>query len=200
MAATSAALALGGLAWAEGGGGLAWAEGGGGSPLVPAVALSSGSPGAGGSATGKTVPGATGAAGTVPPGRTPGPPGRRVRGRARREAVLRRLAGAEHVEAIVRRRGGWVTVDADRGKVTGFAAPGTQAAGEITLVRPDGVQVRATVTGATRFRGIAAGALVAGSQVVVVQSGGDALVVLVPPGRHATGQGGHAIRQGTVGA
>lgn len=84
----------------------------------------------------------------------------------------RLLRHTVHAELIVDTKSGFKTVDIDRGTLT--ASPTTS----ISIVRPDGPTVTAAVTSSTRFRGIAEAKLASGDREIVVQSGGNALVVI----------------------
>jgi hypothetical protein len=96
----------------------------------------------------------------------------RTAGRCRRPGRLVRLARrAVHAELIVRTRDGYRTIDIDRGTFK------SDASGTITIVRPDGPTVSASLTKSTRYPGLTQSQLKPGDRVVLVQSGGNALAV-----------------------
>jgi hypothetical protein len=86
-----------------------------------------------------------------------------------------------HANLIVDTAHGYKTVDIDRGALTTATSTG------ISIVRPDGPTVSATITSSTKFRGIPESQLANGDRVVLVQSHGDALVVWAAPPASTTG-------------
>lgn len=154
MRRTAVAIAGGTLAGALGLGGLAYASTTGassGTTATKAVTLAS-SPKATGSHPAKKAGGG-------------------------RLALLRR---AVHVEAVLRGpHNTFHTWQLDRGL---FASVSTSSApAKITITRPDHVSVTATVTAATRFRGIPEGQLASGDRILVLQRDGVARTVVGRP-------------------
>ncbi len=92
-----------------------------------------------------------------------------------RHEVRMVLRHTVHAELIVRTKRGYETVEVDRGVVT------SDSGATITIRRPDGPSVSATVTGSTRFVGLSRSQLVSGDRAILVQSGGDALLVASRP-------------------
>jgi len=80
-----------------------------------------------------------------------------------------------HAELIVHTSSGYKTVDVDRGKLT---AGNTKV---LTIQRPDGPSVSADITSSTKFRGLPESKLRKGDTVVIVQTGGNAIVVWSRP-------------------
>ena len=80
-----------------------------------------------------------------------------------------------HAQLIVRTKTGYKTIYVDRGVVT------SDSGTTITIKRPDGPSVSATMTGSTRFVGLSRSQLVGGDRAILVQTGGDALVVVSRP-------------------
>ena len=76
-----------------------------------------------------------------------------------------------HADLIVRTRHGYENLELDRGTLT------SDAGNVLTITRPDGPSVTATVTAKTRFFGLPEAKLATGDKVLLVQTGGDALVV-----------------------
>jgi len=76
-----------------------------------------------------------------------------------------------HAELVVKLPGGYKTVDVDRGTLTSVSNT------SITLTRPDGPMVSATITPQTRFFGLPEAKLSTGDRVIVVQTGGNAVLV-----------------------
>lgn len=76
-----------------------------------------------------------------------------------------------HADLIVKTPTGFKTVDIDRGKLTSVSST------SISLTRPDGPSVTATITSSTKFIGIPESKLAAGDRVLVVQTGGNAVLV-----------------------
>ncbi len=105
-------------------------------------------------------------------------PGGKVRNRA--AGLLRR---AIHVELIVpgANGGGYRTIDADRGTVTAISSS------SITISRPDGKSVSASVDSSTRFRGGVRPQV--GDQAVVIQSNGAAMSVAKRPAAGSASSG-----------
>jgi hypothetical protein len=77
----------------------------------------------------------------------------------------------EHAELIVRTKTGFKTIDLDRGKVTAVSSS------SISVTRPDGVVVAATINSTTRFRGLPQSQVVVGDRALVTQSSGVAISV-----------------------
>lgn len=99
----------------------------------------------------------------------PAPPGHGARPgrRGRIEALLNR---ADHGTLEIHTKGGWETIDYDRGKVTASSAT------SITLLRPDGKAVTEAVTSATKHHGPGSVAVV-GRPARVISLNGNALVI-----------------------
>jgi hypothetical protein len=76
-----------------------------------------------------------------------------------------------HAQLVVDTKKGYVTIDIDRGKLT------TASSSTITIKRPDGPSVSATITSKTKFIGLTESQLAPGDGVVLVQHGGYALYV-----------------------
>jgi hypothetical protein len=153
-----AVLAVGGLAFAVAG--PLGVLGSSSSTLSPASDLTA----AAGAAADCAAPAASGATASVAAASTPA--AACGIGRGGLKALLKRTI---HAQLIVRGKSGqWVTVDFDRGKIV------TISSTEITITRPDGVSVSATVTPSTSFRRATESQLAAGDPVVLVQVGGDA--------------------------
>ena len=76
-----------------------------------------------------------------------------------------------HANLIVKTPSGFKTVDIDRGKLTSVSSTA------ISLTRPDGPTVSATITSSTKFIGLPESKLAAGDGVVVVQTGGNAVLI-----------------------
>ncbi len=81
------------------------------------------------------------------------------------------LARTEHAELIVRTKTGFKTIDLDRGKVTAVSSS------SISVTRPDGVVVTATINSSTKFRGLPQSQVVDGDRALVTQSSGIAISV-----------------------
>ncbi|HVB26410.1 MAG TPA: hypothetical protein VNE21_00700 [Mycobacteriales bacterium] len=104
------------------------------------------------------------------------------RPRLRRE-IRRVMRHTVHADLIVGTAHGFKTVEVDRGTLQ------SDTSNVLTIKRPDGPTVTATITSTTRFYGIAASALTAGDRTVIVQTGGDALVVAARPPSSTAGSG-----------
>lgn len=109
---------------------------------------------------------------------------------ARRAAAARRFAflgRAVHVEAVLRGKNHtFHTWELDRGLFTSISTSTSPAT--ITITRVDNVKVTATITTATRFRGIPESKLASGDRVLVVQRDGIARTVASrPPAPAKTG-------------
>ncbi len=89
-------------------------------------------------------------------------------GRPALRALVRRTV---HAELVVRTRRGFETIDIDRGTLTNVSAT------SISIVRPDGPTVTATISSSTAFRGLPESSLAKGDRVVVVQHAGTALLI-----------------------
>jgi hypothetical protein len=76
-----------------------------------------------------------------------------------------------HAQLIVSTKNGYRTVDIDKGRLV------SDSSTTITIVRPDGPQVSATVTSSTKFFGLKESQLSRGDGVILVSSNGDALYV-----------------------
>jgi hypothetical protein len=76
-----------------------------------------------------------------------------------------------HAQLVVDTKKGYVTIDIDRGKLT------TASSSTISIKRPDGPSVSATVTPKTKFIGLSESQLAPGDGVVLVQHAGYALYV-----------------------
>jgi hypothetical protein len=76
-----------------------------------------------------------------------------------------------HAQLVVDTKKGYVTIDIDRGKLT------TASSSTITIKRPDGPSVSATITAKTKFIGLSESQLAPGDGVVLVQHAGYALYV-----------------------
>jgi len=152
--AAAAVVAVGGISWALTSGTGSATSVGGGSPTA-------------------STPGGTEAAGPAGGG-TPGAAGSGTAGSGRARAGWGTGLGADlrravHAEVVVpATNGGYHTIDLDRGVVTAVSAT------SITIQRADGVSVTASLTSSTRQP---RGAPQSGEEVLVVSSGGDALLV-----------------------
>lgn len=76
-----------------------------------------------------------------------------------------------HAQLIVDTKSGYRTINIDKGKLQ------SDSSGMITIVRPDGPSVSATVTSSTKFFGLKQSQLAPGDGVVLVQGSGDAIYV-----------------------
>lgn len=92
--------------------------------------------------------------------------------------LLRRTV---HAQLVVRTKTGWETLDIDRGSLQSVSMT------SITIKRPDGPTVTASVSSSTRFRGLPESGLARGDRVILVQTGGTAVVVGARAPRAATG-------------
>jgi hypothetical protein len=81
------------------------------------------------------------------------------------------LQRAEHAELIVRTKTGFQTIDIDRGTIASISAS------SISLTRPDGVVVTATISSTTKFAGLTQAQVAAGDKAVVIQSSGTAISI-----------------------
>ncbi|MGH9170028.1 MAG: hypothetical protein ACRD0Z_04040 [Acidimicrobiales bacterium] len=87
-----------------------------------------------------------------------------------------------HATLIVHTGHGYQTIDIDRGTLS------TDSSNSISIVRPDGPPVSATITSSTKFRGLAESKLAKDDRVVLVQgSGHKAIVVWARPPAAAKG-------------
>ena len=75
----------------------------------------------------------------------------------------------------MRTKKGYETVEFDRGTLT------SSTSSSITLTRPDGPTVSATITSGTRVRGVPENKWASSDRVLLVQSGGNALLVFTRP-------------------
>ncbi|HLN05479.1 MAG TPA: hypothetical protein VK217_04330 [Acidimicrobiales bacterium] len=90
-----------------------------------------------------------------------------------------------HAELIVGTKYGYETVIIDRGTLD------TVSSTSITITRPDGPMVTASIGTSTRFRGLLESKLAAGDRVVLVQIGGRAVLVgALPPVPSASASSG----------
>jgi hypothetical protein len=92
------------------------------------------------------------------------------RAKLRRE-VRRVLRHTVHAQLIVHTKGGFQTLDIDRGVVV------SDSSKVLTIKRSDGPTVSATITGSTQFYGLTSSHIVAGDRAEIVQTGGNALLV-----------------------
>jgi hypothetical protein len=76
-----------------------------------------------------------------------------------------------HAELVVDTKNGYRTIEIDKGRLT------SDSSGTITIVRPDGPSVSATVTSSTKFFGLKESQLAPGDGVVLVQGSGNAIYV-----------------------
>jgi hypothetical protein len=76
-----------------------------------------------------------------------------------------------HAQLVVHTAKGYTTIDVDRGKLT------TASSSTVTIKRPDGPSVSATITSSTKFIGLTEAQLAPGDGVVLVQHAGYALYV-----------------------
>jgi hypothetical protein len=86
-----------------------------------------------------------------------------------------------HAQLIVDTTKGFKTIEIDKGKLT------SDSSGTITIVRPDGPSVSATVTSSTKFYGLKESQLAPGDGVVLVQGSGDAIFVASRAPRSTSG-------------
>lgn len=103
-----------------------------------------------------------------------------INGSGLRRPLRRLLRRGVHADIIVRTPSGYKTIQIDRGTLDSASST------SISLTRPDGPIVSAAVTSTTRFVGIAESQLTKGDRVIVVQTGGDAVVVRARPPRTST--------------
>jgi hypothetical protein len=80
-----------------------------------------------------------------------------------------------HANLIVDTAHGYKTITIDRGSLTQGSSK------SITITRPDGPKVSAVLTSSTRFPGLSESQLTKGDRVVLVQAGGNAVVVWARP-------------------
>lgn len=76
-----------------------------------------------------------------------------------------------HAQIIVKTKTGYKTFEIDRGIVASVSSS------SISLTRPDGPTVSATITSSTRFRGLPESKIHKGDRVIVIQTGGSAVLV-----------------------
>ncbi|MGO9196978.1 MAG: hypothetical protein ACLQK4_07590 [Acidimicrobiales bacterium] len=88
-----------------------------------------------------------------------------------RQEVRRVLRHTVHAELVVDTRHGFKTIDVDRGVVQ------SDVSNVLTIKRPDGPTVTATITGSTHFYGLSATQIGSGDRAIVIQTSGNALVV-----------------------
>lgn len=93
------------------------------------------------------------------------------------------LARTDHATIEVKQHKSWVTLTVDRGSVTAVSAS------SITLLRPDGQSVTATLGATTHYRGAATSpaTVTTGGLALVISEGGTARTVVEPkahPARH----------------
>jgi hypothetical protein len=81
------------------------------------------------------------------------------------------LQRAEHAEMIVRTKSGFQTIDIDRGTI------GSISSTSISLTRPDGVVVTATISSTTKFAGLTQAQVAVGDKAAVIQSSGTAISI-----------------------
>jgi hypothetical protein len=94
---------------------------------------------------------------------------------------LRLIRHTVHAQLIVRTKHGYETVTIDRGTLE------TVSTTSITIKRPDGPVVSAAISTSTRFRGLAESRLGTGDRVLLVQTGGTAVLIgALPPKTSAT--------------
>ena len=76
-----------------------------------------------------------------------------------------------HAQLIVSTKNGYKTIEIDKGKLQSVSSA------TITIVRPDGPSVSATLTSTTKYFGLKESQLAPGDGVVLVQGAGNALYV-----------------------
>lgn len=92
-----------------------------------------------------------------------------------RREIVRTLSHTVHAELVVHTKSGYVTVDVDKGTLTSASTT------SLSLQRPDGPSVSAAVTSSTRFFGVPESKLARGDRTLMVQTGGNAVLVLSAP-------------------
>jgi hypothetical protein len=91
--------------------------------------------------------------------------------RGLRKELVELLRRTVHADLIVHTKAGYITVEVDRGALV------TSSSSSVELKRPDGPTVSAVVTSQTRFIGIPRAKMVPGDRTIIVQTGGDAVLV-----------------------
>jgi hypothetical protein len=89
-----------------------------------------------------------------------------------------------HAQLIVHTKSGYQTIEIDKGKLV------SDSATTITIVRPDGPTVSATVTSSTKFYGLKESQLAPGDGVALVQGAGKAIFVASRTPRSTSSSGG----------